>query len=85
MQLETSLAQVRKLRKLLQSDQLSTFAALRLLDRLRGLAPAVSSLALALEDLWTQLWSRGTWALAAGSILVIYVDWRLRCRCRRSN
>ena len=85
MQLETSRAQVRELRKLLQNDQLSTFAASRLLDRLRGLAPAVLSLALALEDLWTQLWRRGTWALAAGSISVIYVDWRLRCRCRRSN
>ena len=59
MQLETSRAQVRELRKLLQSDELSTFAASRLLDRFRGLAPAVSSLALALEDLWTQLWRRG--------------------------
>ena len=74
MQLETSRAQVRELQKLLQSDQPSTSAAsrpggqlsmTRLLDRFRGLAPAVSSLALVLEDLWTGDTALEAWYLGS--------------------
>ena len=37
----------------------------RLLDRLRGLAPAVSSLPLALEDLWTGDTALEAWCLGS--------------------